>query len=247
MGDVRRAVDRPAQERAWTFRRWARAACGPRPGVEVQAGALKRAIAAQLEVPGERRRQAARGQGASRRSRLTSSRRSTRPTSPWTATPYQLRVLPRPEAREDLQDRGRPGRLRDAGGPVRHPEQGGGPGLAACPSDWAGSLAGKVIPGGTPENPLKSRWMGIYDGAGIHGTDDVGLTRHLRFARLHPDGDPGGRGALRQGAGRHAGLHRLAVAPHGSSAPISLDRHLLPSRLREGGLAARCVECTACR
>ncbi|MGI8945287.1 MAG: L,D-transpeptidase family protein [Thermoleophilaceae bacterium] len=38
---------------------------------------------------------------------------------------------------------------------------------------WAGSLAGTVVPGGTPENPLKARWMGIYDGAGIHGTDDT--------------------------------------------------------------------------
>jgi lipoprotein-anchoring transpeptidase ErfK/SrfK len=41
-------------------------------------------------------------------------------------------------------------------------------------SDWAGDLAGTVVPGGVPENPLKERWMGIYDGAGIHGTDDVG-------------------------------------------------------------------------
>ncbi len=40
-------------------------------------------------------------------------------------------------------------------------------------SDWAGELAGTVVPGGTPENPLKERWMGIFDGAGIHGTDDV--------------------------------------------------------------------------
>jgi lipoprotein-anchoring transpeptidase ErfK/SrfK len=41
-------------------------------------------------------------------------------------------------------------------------------------SDWAGELAGQVIPGGTPENPLKARWLGIYDGAGIHGTDAAG-------------------------------------------------------------------------
>jgi lipoprotein-anchoring transpeptidase ErfK/SrfK len=41
-------------------------------------------------------------------------------------------------------------------------------------SDWAGDLRGKLIPGGTPENPLKARWMGIYDGAGIHGTADEG-------------------------------------------------------------------------
>jgi lipoprotein-anchoring transpeptidase ErfK/SrfK len=40
-------------------------------------------------------------------------------------------------------------------------------------SDWAGSLAGTVVPGGVPENPLKERWLGIYDGAGIHGTDQT--------------------------------------------------------------------------
>jgi hypothetical protein len=40
--------------------------------------------------------------------------------------------------------------------------------------EWGGQLAGQVIPGGTPQNPLKERWLGIYDGAGIHGTDDVG-------------------------------------------------------------------------
>lgn len=39
---------------------------------------------------------------------------------------------------------------------------------------WAGSLAGQVIPGGVPENPLKARWLGIYDGVGIHGTADEG-------------------------------------------------------------------------
>ena len=37
--------------------------------------------------------------------------------------------------------------------------------------EWGGSLAGQVIPGGVAENPLKERWLGIYDGAGIHGTD----------------------------------------------------------------------------
>jgi lipoprotein-anchoring transpeptidase ErfK/SrfK len=41
-------------------------------------------------------------------------------------------------------------------------------------SDWAGDLAGTVVPGGIPSNPLKARWMGIYAGAGIHGTDAEG-------------------------------------------------------------------------
>jgi lipoprotein-anchoring transpeptidase ErfK/SrfK len=40
-------------------------------------------------------------------------------------------------------------------------------------SDWAGSLAGSVIPPG-PSNPIKARWMGIFEGAGIHGTEETG-------------------------------------------------------------------------
>lgn len=40
-------------------------------------------------------------------------------------------------------------------------------------SDWAGSLAGTVVPPG-PSNPIKARWMGFFDGAGIHGTSDRG-------------------------------------------------------------------------
>jgi lipoprotein-anchoring transpeptidase ErfK/SrfK len=41
-------------------------------------------------------------------------------------------------------------------------------------SAWAGSLAGSVIPGGTPQNPIKARWLGVYDGVGVHGTSDRG-------------------------------------------------------------------------
>jgi lipoprotein-anchoring transpeptidase ErfK/SrfK len=41
-------------------------------------------------------------------------------------------------------------------------------------SAWAGSLAGTVIPGGAPDNPIKARWLGVYDGVGVHGTTDRG-------------------------------------------------------------------------
>jgi lipoprotein-anchoring transpeptidase ErfK/SrfK len=44
-------------------------------------------------------------------------------------------------------------------------------------SPWAGSLAGQVIPPG-PQDPIKARWMGIFDGAGIHGTDEVSSIGH---------------------------------------------------------------------
>jgi len=40
-------------------------------------------------------------------------------------------------------------------------------------SAWAGSLAGRVIPPG-PSDPIKSRWMGFWNGSGIHGTSDIG-------------------------------------------------------------------------
>jgi lipoprotein-anchoring transpeptidase ErfK/SrfK len=40
-------------------------------------------------------------------------------------------------------------------------------------SAWAGDLAGTVVPPG-PDNPLQARWMGFYNGAGIHGTSDIG-------------------------------------------------------------------------
>ena len=39
-------------------------------------------------------------------------------------------------------------------------------------SAWAGGLAGKIIPPG-PQDPIKARWMGFYNGAGIHGTDEL--------------------------------------------------------------------------
>ena len=39
-------------------------------------------------------------------------------------------------------------------------------------SPWAGDLAGRIIPPG-PADPIKARWLGFYNGAGIHGTVDT--------------------------------------------------------------------------
>jgi lipoprotein-anchoring transpeptidase ErfK/SrfK len=39
---------------------------------------------------------------------------------------------------------------------------------------WAGAYANETVPGGSAENPLKARWMGIVNGVGIHGTGDPG-------------------------------------------------------------------------
>jgi lipoprotein-anchoring transpeptidase ErfK/SrfK len=44
-------------------------------------------------------------------------------------------------------------------------------------SSWAGSLAGRVIPPG-PSDPIKARWLGFWNGAGIHGTDETWSIGH---------------------------------------------------------------------
>jgi len=44
------------------------------------------------------------------------------------------------------------------------------PAWTAPNKPWAGLYAGRTVPGGSPENPLKARWLGIASGVGIHGT-----------------------------------------------------------------------------
>jgi lipoprotein-anchoring transpeptidase ErfK/SrfK len=44
-------------------------------------------------------------------------------------------------------------------------------------SPWAGSLAGRTIPPGDGD-PIKARWLGFWDGAGIHGTVDTWSLGH---------------------------------------------------------------------
>ena len=47
---------------------------------------------------------------------------------------------------------------------------------------------GQVIPGGAPNNPLKARWLGIYNGVGIHGTAEgwsIGTRASHGCIRMH--------------------------------------------------------------
>jgi hypothetical protein len=53
---------------------------------------------------------------------------------------------------------------------------------------WAGALAGQVIPGGAPNNPLRARWLGIANGVGIHGTAEdwsIGTRASHGCIRMH--------------------------------------------------------------
>ena len=131
---------------------------------------------------------------------------------------FRLRYFRDLKLAKTLQDRGRPGGPRDARPACTTCRTRPRTLPGTCPnSDWAGDLAGKVIPGGRADNPLKARWLGIYDGAGIHGTADDRLARQRRLPRLHPDGGPGCRGALRQGAGADACLHPVVRTLRGNA------------------------------
>ena len=80
-----------------------------------------------------------------------------------------------PEAGEEVHGRGRPAGVPDPDRALldRVSKQ-VDPVWSVPNSPWAGELGGTTVAGGTAENPLKARWMGVTDGAGFHGTDDVG-------------------------------------------------------------------------
>ena len=48
------------------------------------------------------------------------------------------------------------------------------PAWTAPDSPWAGAYRNETVAGGSAENPLKARWMGIVNGVGIHGTGAPG-------------------------------------------------------------------------
>ena len=53
---------------------------------------------------------------------------------------------------------------------------------------WAGSLAGRTFPPGSPDNPLKARFIGLGDGIGIHGTAEsfsIGKSASHGCIRMH--------------------------------------------------------------
>lgn len=53
---------------------------------------------------------------------------------------------------------------------------------------WAGSYAGRTVPGGAPDNPLRARWLGVTGSVGIHGTSEawsIGTRASHGCIRMH--------------------------------------------------------------
>ena len=105
-------------------------------------------------------------------------------------------------------------------------------------SAWAGDLAGKVISGSDPTNPIKARWLGIYDGVGIHGTSDdasIGSAASHGCIRMHVsdvedlyDARPGRGVGLHRLAGRGLVAARLAAARSAAGTPGPRSRPPAP-------------------
>jgi len=53
---------------------------------------------------------------------------------------------------------------------------------------WAGTYAGRTVPGGAPDNPLRARFIDLGDGIGIHGTSEsfsIGKSASHGCIRMH--------------------------------------------------------------
>ena len=169
--DVKRTVDRPAQDASVEPSGSGLEPVRSQTGVEVQAGALERSVASQLEVPGERRVKA---RTKSLKPEITTDEVAKRYPTYITVDrdSFELRYYRDLKLEETYKIAvGQAGFETPSG--LYHIQNKAVDPAWSVP-EWGGSLAGKTIAGGTAENPLKSRWLGIYDGAGIHGTDDVG-------------------------------------------------------------------------
>lgn len=188
---VRKAVDRPSKDASLTFAATGFEKVESRDGLEIDSAALHRRI-----------REAITSTTASRRFVARTRHVEAKVTTDKLADKYSTLVLvDRGDFRLTLFKRlkavktygiavGQVG-LETPAGLYHVQNKAINPAWHVPNSAWAGKLAGKTIPGGTPENPIKSRWLGIFAGAGIHGTSDdasIGSAASHGCIRMHiPD------------------------------------------------------------
>ena len=170
---VARKTDRPARDADVEFTASGLKRVSGRVGLKVDRDELRDRVASALTRPGE----------AARTVRATIERTKPKVTTKDLAEKYDtVLVVNRDGFRLKLfkrlkLERTYPIALGEAGretpsGLYKIQNKAVNPAWNVPDSDWAGDLAGKVIPGGVPENPLKARWLGVYDGIGVHGTDE---------------------------------------------------------------------------
>lgn len=171
---VRRAVGRPARDATLTI-----AAAGPsatpgRTGLTVRASTLHAEITRALATPGSPRRFVAHARIVAPRMTTARLARENPVILVADRAAHTLRLFHDLKLEKSYSiAAGQPAWPTPAG-QFTIANKAVDPTWSVPTSSWAGGLGGKVIPGGSPENPLKARWLGITDGVGIHGTADDG-------------------------------------------------------------------------
>jgi len=177
VGRVKRTVDRPARDASVSYTAAGLGTVPAQNGVAVRAAALTAALNRALEHPGQRRQIKVRTTVTAPKvptSKLAGQYPSfiTVDRASFTLRVYKDLKL----ARSYPIAVGQQG-LETPAGLYHIQNKAVNPSWQVPNSPWAGSLAGKLIPPG-PDDPIKARWMGIFDGAGIHGTDEVSSIGH---------------------------------------------------------------------
>jgi len=170
---VARAVDRPARDARVDFSTTALPAVPSRTGLRLRTARLQRAVTAALGGVGESRR--VRGRVAVVQPKVKTSQLAKKYPHVITVDrpSFRLRYFKRLRLADSYKIAVGMVGLETPAGLYHVQNKAINPAWSVPNKPWAGELAGRVIPGGTAENPLKSRWLGIYDGAGIHGTDAI--------------------------------------------------------------------------
>ena len=170
---VARSVDRPARDASVKFQTASLPAVPSETGLRVRRGRLLRQVEAALALPGAGR--TVRAKVRVIQPKLTTNELARKYPAVITVDrpAFKLRFFKRLRLAKTYPIAvGRIG-LETPAGLYHVQSKVVNPSWHVPDSAWAGDLAGKVIPPG-PDDPLKARWMGIFDGAGIHGTDAIG-------------------------------------------------------------------------
>jgi lipoprotein-anchoring transpeptidase ErfK/SrfK len=169
---IARRINRPAKDASVTPTAGGLQTIASRPGYSLQGNDLRRRIEHALVTPGAPRRILA-------HTRIEEPAVTTRNLA--ARYPWYI-VVDRPAFKLTVYDHlrlkksftvavGRQG-LETPAGLYHVQDKQVNPSWHVPDSAWAGDLAGKVIPPG-PQDPIKARWLGVFNGAGIHGTDEL--------------------------------------------------------------------------
>jgi lipoprotein-anchoring transpeptidase ErfK/SrfK len=171
---VRRAVNRPARDADVHFQTAALPAIPSQKGLRVKARRLRAEVLAALGATGADRR--VRGRVRVVKPKVTTGELAKMYPAVVTVdrANFQLRLFKRLRLAKAYRIAVGQVGLETPAGVYHVQNKAVNPAWHVPNSAWAGELAGRVIPGGVPENPLRARWLGIFDGAGIHGTADIG-------------------------------------------------------------------------